>query len=97
MEGDPQQPPLGRRVDRQVEHRALNRPVQHTLYLAGTLLQYQDVCHLGMVGRKEGHTCRLIQAGYYCPHGQVRVHHSRVYSLGTDTVLRVGTNEHHKA
>jgi hypothetical protein len=72
MESDPEEPPLGAAVHREVENGALHRAVHYPLDLAGGLLQNEHV-----VGADEGHADRLVEAGDGRTHGQIRVDHTR--------------------
>jgi hypothetical protein len=56
VEGDSQEPALGRAVDRQVEHGALHDAVDDPLNLARCLLEHEHV-----VGSDEGHADRLVE------------------------------------
>ncbi len=66
VQGNAQQPALGSRVHRQVQHSALNGSVHHPLHAAGPLLQHQKV-----IGTEKGDARGRGQAAHHGLHGQV--------------------------
>src|SRR5262249_16616834 len=70
MECDSQKPPLGTKVDRQIQHRTLYRSIHHPPQPPSFFFEHEDV-----ILTKKCHGCWAIEPADNCSYFQSRIYH----------------------